>query len=114
MKAVIINKNITISQNVIEASNLINRAIGLMFRSHLEPNNSLLINPCNSIHTCFMKFPIDVIFIDNKNKIIKIIRGMKPWRFSSIHFKSKKVLELNSGTIGAGVEVGDILEFVDV
>ena len=52
--------------------------------------------------------------LDNKNKIVHIIREMKPWRFSLIYFKSKKVLELNSGVLSNNVEMGDQLEFVDV
>jgi len=114
VKAVIVGKNITLSRDVIEASSIIKRVIGLMFRPSLDCDSSMLINPCNSIHTCFMKFPIDVIFIDKKNEIIKIIRDMKPWRFSSINFNSKKVLELNAGAVGETVEIGDKLEFVDV
>ena len=88
--------------------------MGLMFKKCLSSGEALLIDPCNSIHSCFMNFSIDVLFINKKNEIVHIIKNMKPWRFSSIHFNSKKVLELSAGTIDDNVCVGDQLEFVDV
>ena len=114
MKAVVLNKNIVVCENVLVASKVTERVMGLMFKKELSRKKSLLISPCNSIHTCFMRFSIDVIFIDKKNVIIHIIRKMKPWRFSLLYLKSKKVLELNSGSLGSDVIIGDQLEFVDV
>ena len=80
----------------------------------IDEDESLLIDPCNSIHTCFMNFSIDVLFLSKDNTIVHIVREMKPWRFSSIYLKSKRVLELKSGNIGSELKAGDQLEFKHV
>lgn len=90
------------------------RGIGLMFRKEMGNIDGLLIEPCNSIHNCFVRFPIDVLFLDHRNKIVKIIRGFKPWRFSWIYLRSKKVLELPAGKIPDYVKEGDSVEVIGV
>jgi uncharacterized protein len=70
------------------ASTVLERMVGLMFRKEYgQEFDGLLIEPCNSIHNCFVRFPIDVIFISKNNTVVKIIREFKPWRFSAIYFK---------------------------
>ena len=114
MKAYVKDKNILISNNIKQALSIKDRVIGLMFKKSLNFNEGLLLSPCNSIHTCFMRFPIDVVFIDKNNKVLNIIHSMRPWKFSLIYFKSKKVLELNGNTLPLEVRVGDTLEFTNV
>ena len=114
MKAVLNQKNIIVSENVVVANSLVTRVVGLMFKKQLSHSESLLIEPCNSIHTCFMNFPIDVLFLSNSNQIIHIVREMKPWRMTTIFLKSKKVLELPGGKLSSEIEVGDVLEFENV
>ena len=75
------------------------RLIGLMFQKGLDENTGLLITRCNSIHTFFMRFPIDVIFLNEKYEIIKIIENLKPWRFTRMYFKATQVLEINGGEL---------------
>lgn len=91
------------------ADNALSRMKGLMFAKEMI-GDGLLLDPANSIHNCFVRFPIDVIFINSDFKIIKIIRSFKPWRFSWIYFKATKVLELPEGCIPEFVKEGDILE----
>lgn len=88
----------------------IGRLIGLMFIKEMNGMDGLIIERCNSIHNCFVRFPIDVIFLSNDNRIIKIIRKFRPWRFSWIYFSAKRVLELPGGTIPEHVTKGDYLE----
>jgi uncharacterized membrane protein (UPF0127 family) len=107
----IISKNICIAHDVKEARSFQDRLIGLMFKTKMSGFDSLLIQPCNSIHTCFMKYPIDVLFLDESNKIVHIIKLMKPWRFSSLYLKSKKVLELYGGILPENIKVGDEVSF---
>jgi uncharacterized membrane protein (UPF0127 family) len=85
------------------------RTRGLMFRKKFL-GDGLLIEPCNSIHNCFVRFPIDAVFVDRNLKIVKILRNFKPWRFSLIYFKANKVIELPTGTITDVIEKGDFLE----
>ncbi len=94
-----------------KATTTLERMVGLMFRKEFGNEfDGLLIEPCNSIHNCFVRFPIDVIFISKNNVVVKVIREFKPWRFTGIYFKSKKVLELPGGTLDFEIMVGDELE----
>lgn len=88
------------------------RLIGLMFKDDIDTNEGIIIRPCNSIHTFFMKFPIDVVFLTKDLKIVKIYRDLKPWKMTGISFKTKDVLEIKGGTLPLDVNEGDDLEFV--
>lgn len=92
--------------NVIMATTTISRMKGLMFASQMPDCEGFLIDPCNSIHTFFMKFNLDIAFISKNNEIVHIERNMKPWRATRIHFKSKKVLEMKAGTMSEKMKVG--------
>ncbi len=72
------------------------RMTGLLGTKMLDQNSGLLIHPCNSVHTLFMKYSIDVIYLDKNNVIKKIVCHLKPWNFSWC-FKSKTTLELAAG-----------------
>lgn len=84
------------------------RLIGLMGAQSLPPGDGLLILPCSSIHTHFMRFPIDVIYVSRENIVVALDEHMAPWRFGRIHRGARYVVELPAGTIAAtGTEVGD-------
>ncbi|MFB0918670.1 MAG: DUF192 domain-containing protein [Clostridiaceae bacterium] len=78
------------------ASTFWSRFMGLMGKIPAI-DEGLLIKPCNSIHCFFMKVPIDVLFIDDENIVVKKIDSMKPWRVSPIVLGSKAVIEANAG-----------------
>ena len=99
-----------ICSNLKVANTIFSRLLGLMFKKSMLGFDGLLIDPCNSIHTFFMRFSIDVIFLDSDNRIVKIIHSMKPWKMTWIYFKAKKVLELKAGTLNDNVSIGDELE----
>ena len=73
------------------------RALGLIGKPRLEAGRGLLIPRCRSIHTCFMRFPIDVIFLDEQSQPMKIVRTIKPWRLAWGGWKACSVLEVESG-----------------
>ncbi|HUF08892.1 MAG TPA: DUF192 domain-containing protein [Rhodothermales bacterium] len=80
---------------------------GLMMRRHLPHGHGLLIDPCSSVHTMFMRFPIDVIYLDRENRVVKIAADMKPYR-ASIGRGARSVLEVNGGVAAEkGLTVGD-------
>ncbi len=84
------------------------RLIGLMGVESLEAGEGLLIQPCNAIHTHFMRFPIDVLYVSQEDKVVAIEEAMAPWRFGRIRRDARYVIELAAGTIAAtGTEVGD-------
>ena len=99
-----------IATNMKYATSFKDRLIGLMFKERMEGFDGLLIRPCNSIHTFFMKYNIDVIFLNRDNKIVKIVKDLRPWRMTWIKFSADKVLELNSNVVSGDIEVNDTLE----
>jgi uncharacterized membrane protein (UPF0127 family) len=83
---------------------------GLMGRRSLPEGEGLLIDPCGSIHTMFMRFPIDVVFLDADNRITRIAEALQPFRVA-MGKGCRRVLEMQAGTAGrAGLSVGDRLE----
>ncbi len=73
----------------------------MLGRRSLGILEAMVIKPCNSIHTFFMRFPIDVLFVDKESKVVKGIVGMPSFRLSPIYFTSQFVIELPAGTIQA-------------
>lgn len=92
------------------ASSFFDRLIGLMFSSSMVGFDGLLIKHCQSIHTFFMRYEIDVVFLDSKMKVVKVIRRMKPWRVSAFYWRASQVLELAGGTVTDDLKPGMFLE----
>lgn len=112
MKAINKTKNTTIATNVKIANNMITRMVGLLLDSHLPEDKGLLIVPGKQIHSFFMRFIFDAIFIDKEGRVIHLIEKMHPWKCSKLVLKSKQVLELPAGTIEKSqTEINDIIEF---
>ncbi|MCW8928695.1 MAG: DUF192 domain-containing protein [Gammaproteobacteria bacterium] len=72
------------------------RMKGLLGSDQLDNNDGLIISPCNSVHTLFMKYSIDVIYLDKNGIVKKIVPQLKPWHFSFC-LGGKTTLELASG-----------------
>lgn len=85
-------------QNLRIASSFIDRAQGLIGSKELDGQEGLWIHRCNSIHTCFMSFPIDCIFLDQDLRVKKVVKEVKPWRMVLPIFGAKSVIELKAGT----------------
>lgn len=97
-----------------EARSLLRRGQGLLGQDHLAEGAGLLIVPCQSIHSCFMRFPFDAIFFDRDRRVRHLIRAMPAWRFSRHVWHAHGVLELPAGVIAASAtERGDQLAFGD-
>lgn len=91
------------------ARNIWQRTRGLLGRRSLSPREGLLIEGCSSIHTCFMRFPIDVIYLDREGRVVKIVSHLAPWRFSSAR-GARSTLELAAGACARnGIAVGDVI-----
>jgi uncharacterized protein len=85
------------------------RNTGLLKHQGLEPGHGLWIVPCESIHTFFMKFAIDVVYIDRKRRVRKVVRALVPWR-ASLCMTAHSVIELPVGAIDASqTQKGDQL-----
>lgn len=86
------------------------RMVGLLSRSSLGEGEALLIAPCPSVHTFFMRFAIDVAFLDRSGKIVALYESMRPWRHSWFHFTAASALEAPAGAFArAGLRKGEVL-----
>lgn len=85
------------------------RMVGLLGRATLPLDEGLLLSPAWSIHTWAMRFPIDVVFIDRDDRILRIVEAMAPWRLVSER-RAHAVVELAAGRARAlGLMVGERL-----
>ena len=93
------------------ADSFCTRLRGLMGRKSLAEGNGLLIAPCSSIHMCFMRFAIDAIYIDKDYRVLKVVKGLRPWIGISMCSNAWAVIELSAGTSSKNrVKVGDQLK----
>jgi uncharacterized protein len=94
--------------NVFIADTFFKRFMGYMFRK--EPHHeALLIKPCDSIHTFFMKFNIDVIFVDKDMKVLKKVENLKPGKVIMPVKEAWAVIEGKAGKF-KNVEIGDKID----
>ncbi|HZS24932.1 MAG TPA: DUF192 domain-containing protein [Gaiellaceae bacterium] len=85
------------------------RMRGLLGRTGLAHGEGLLLQPAGSIHTFFMRFPIDAVFLDRERRVVHVVSGMKPWRTAAAR-RAKAVLELAAGEAARiGLRPGTVL-----
>jgi uncharacterized protein len=83
--------------------------MGLMGKHGLPAGEGLLLSPAPGIHTAFMRFPIDALFLDADMRVVDIVERMRPWRMASRR-RARAVLELAAGECARrGVRIGDRL-----
>ncbi len=92
------------------ADTFFTRGLGLMFKKEMTDFDGILIKPSNSIHTFWMRFSIDVIFLNKDLEVIKVFENLKPWRMTWPYLKASQVLELKAGTLNGKIKKGDQLE----
>jgi uncharacterized membrane protein (UPF0127 family) len=84
---------------------------GLLGRSSLPSGQGILLRPAASIHTFFMRFPIDVVFLDDELRVVEIAADLRPWRAAGKR-GARAVLELPAGECARrGLAVGDQVRF---
>jgi uncharacterized membrane protein (UPF0127 family) len=99
-----------ITGDMIIANSFIKRFLGYMFRT--KPHHAaIMITPCNSIHTFFMKFEIDVIFLNEENKVIKKISRLKPRKIILPIKDTKYIIEGEKGIFEC-VKEGDVVSII--
>jgi len=112
MKVINQTRNTVLAEDAAVADTLFLRLKGLLGKRALHPQEALVIKNCNSVHTFFMRFAIDVFFVDKKNKIVKIIPSLKPFHITGIYLNSALVIELPAGTAkSTNTQVGDYLRW---
>jgi uncharacterized membrane protein (UPF0127 family) len=86
------------------------RRQGLLGRSGLGDGEGLVLAPCSSVHTAFMRFPIDLVFLDRAGRVLKVATGVSPWRIR-LHWRAFAVVELAAGVLAhTGTMTGDVVE----
>jgi uncharacterized membrane protein (UPF0127 family) len=105
------SKQTVLGQRVAIARSFWQRGKGLMLRSGLPEGTGLVIDPCSSIHTFWMRFPIDVLYVDKDGTVLRADSAMKPWRIGPLFVRhGRYVIELPAGTIErSGTRPGDRL-----
>lgn len=106
-----ITQGIALASNVRIADNFILRLKGLLGTKHLANSEALIIKPCYSVHTIGMAYAIDVLFVDERNRVLKAVVNLKPWQAASCR-GSAYVVELPAGKVDTtGTACGDLLSF---
>jgi uncharacterized membrane protein (UPF0127 family) len=99
-----------IASQVRVAETFFARTKGLLGASSMAPRSTLWIKRCNSIHTCFMRFAIDAVFVDRALKVKAVYRNLPPWRMTWPAWGANSVFELPAGTLKmTPIDVGDEL-----
>lgn len=88
-----------LADRVMLATRHIERAIGLLRRSRLDPGEGLLMTPCRGVHTWGMRFAIDIVALDRTGVVVDTVAVMKPWRMRLPKRGEHSVLELPAGSL---------------
>lgn len=86
----------TLPLHVKQAASFRARLLGLLAMPRLQPGEALALHPCSSVHTCFMRYPIDVVYVDRAGHVMKVVPTLAPWRFSAC-LGAHTTLELAAG-----------------
>ena len=105
-----LTRNTTLADSAELADTSEKRRTGLLKHKRLDPGQGLWIVPCESVHSFFMKFPIDLVYLDRQKRVRKVRHRMVPWRVSAC-LTAHSILELPAGVLAAsGTQAGDQLE----
>lgn len=85
------------------------RRVGLLGRTRIDTTAAMVLAPCFAIHTAFMRFPIDVLFVDHFGRVLRVVHALEPWR-AAMSTRAYAVIELAAGVLRQhGVETSDRL-----
>ncbi|MDD4894907.1 MAG: DUF192 domain-containing protein [Candidatus Omnitrophica bacterium] len=111
MKIINTSKNVILADKALIANTFTKRLTGLLNRKSLNKGEALILSSSNSIHSFFMRFAIDVIFLDRAGKVIDVLHSFKPFRLSAIYFTCRTVIELPENTLKPSqTQPGDTLQ----
>lgn len=107
-----IDRNVVLADRVRMADTFLSRLVGLLRTPErdFQPGAGLWIEPSQGVHTWFMRYPIDLAYLDKELRVMALTGSMGPWRIGPVKFKCLVVLELPGGTLErTQIEVGDRL-----
>ena len=106
-----VSRSTQIADKLVLAQTMFSRMRGLLTKKSFIPGEALILQPADSIHTFFMRFPIDVIFLDDQGKVLKIKENLVPFRLCLARRGAARVIELPPNTIqNSSTRVGDLLK----
>lgn len=103
----------TVASDVELALDRPTRRRGLLGRAAMTPASAMVLSPCWMVHTAFMQFAIDVVFVDRDGRVLRVAPDVQPWR-AAMAMSGKTVIELPAGTVAqCAVNVGDRVTLVE-
>lgn len=113
VKLVNLSNDREVARNVDQAYSFFKRFKGLMFTDELHSGNGLHIKPCQSVHTFFMNYTVDIIYLNDGNVVVALDEELVPGKVGNRYVDARSVVELPAGTIKiTEVKVGNQLEFI--
>jgi hypothetical protein len=107
-----VTRGTTVAERARVASSMRDRMVGLLATAEVAPGEGLLIERTSSIHMFFMRYAIDVVFVDGKGRVTKAVSRLRPWRVVWWARGARDCLELRAGALdGTGTLRGDQLSF---
>ncbi|MCR4401000.1 MAG: DUF192 domain-containing protein [Syntrophomonadaceae bacterium] len=105
-------RQLDLASYAVVAASFARRLRGWMGKRRAELGEGLVIYPCNSIHSCFMRFPFDAVFVSRQGRVVHLMQAMPPWRVSPVVREACLVIELPAGTVAStGTGIGDEIIF---
>ena len=95
-------------ENLKRADGFWARFRGLMLSDPLQNNEAILISKCQQVHTHFMRYTIDIYYLDKELKVVAIVPAVKPWRFTKFYKNAYYVLETMPNVLNA--QIGDVFD----
>lgn len=105
-----ISRGTVLARRVRRAAGFWSRLVGLIGAPELPAGEALVLEGCRAVHTCFMRFPIDVAFLDGEGKVLAVLFALPPYRFTLPVRGARRAVELPAGTLASsGTQPGDRL-----
>ena len=115
VRAVNSTKNTVLAERVAVADSFIRRGWGLLGHSCLRQGEGMLITRTNWIHSMFMRFPFDAVYVDERGAVCRLLVDFPPFRLGPLVWRARDVLELAAGTIArSDTAVDDVIVFEPV
>jgi uncharacterized membrane protein (UPF0127 family) len=110
MRVVNQERNAVLAARCRVASSLRDRTVGLLGTTEVGPGDGLWIERSPSIHMFFMRYPIDAVFVDDQDRVVRVVERLRPWRIVAWVRGARDCLELPAGAVaGTGTQKGDRL-----
>ncbi len=103
------NRERCILRKVWKANGAWERMRGLLGRARLGADEALLLEPCRSVHSFGMRYPLDLVYVDRRGRVCKLVYGLQPGRFSA-SLGAYATFEFAAGVLAVtGIKMGDVL-----